>query len=520
MDGRCVVEESKGPGDATQRWDDRYRALVENANDGICVVDNADLGTIVLLNPAFAAMLGYTVEEMEGMSVFDLHLREDLPRARDVLRRGFQGKPALETFWLRRRDGEQIFVEIKPVLMNLEGKNFVVFTNRDVTEHKRMDERLFQSQKMETIGRLASGVAHDFNNLLTAIMSYTQIGMMEVPPTSRLATYLEQINKAAQRASSLTGQLLALSRNQIIAPRVIDLNRLLLDMDSLLRRLIGEDIEMATLPSPGRAPVMADVGQVEQVVINLALNAYDAMPKGGKLTIETANVTLDNDSTRPDVGLVPGAYVLLSLSDTGVGMTEEVMSKALEPFFTTKSPGEGTGLGLSTSYGIVKQSGGHIEIESAPGKGTTVRIYLPRVEGQTETLTVSSEAGDLPTGTETVLLEEDDVSIREMAGLVLRERGYTVLKAANGEEALQVAEQGPDRGIDLLLADVVMPKLSASALAQRLAAAHPDITVLYMSGLSREALFMHGVLGPGTLVLQKPFTPGMLIRRVREALDS
>ncbi|MBI4483969.1 MAG: response regulator [Acidobacteria bacterium] len=393
---------------------------------------------------------------------------------------------------------------------------------REVEEHserKKLEEQLRQAQKMEAIGQLTGGIAHDFNNLLTVINGYADLSLARLPEKDPAHKHLEEIRKAGHRAASLTHQLLAFSRQQILEPKVLDLNAIVVEMEKMLRRLIGEDIELACALAPDLGRVKADSGQIEQVIMNLAVNARDAMPQGGKLTIETANVELDEAYARNHVAVRPGAYVLLAVSDTGCGMDKEVQSHLFEPFFTTKEPGEGTGLGLSTVYGIVKQSGGNIWVYSEPGHGATFKIYLPAVE---EVVAVASPEGARPLamgGSETILLAEDDEPVRNLARQILEMHGYTVLEAQNGREALEICKrhEGP---IHLMVTDVVMPQMSGRDLADRAAQLRPGIKLLYLSGYTGKAIVQHGVLEPGVAFLQKPFTPDALARKVREVLDA
>jgi CheY-like chemotaxis protein len=328
-----------------------------------------------------------------------------------------------------------------------------------------------------------------------------------------------EIARAAERAAGLTRQLLAFARKQIIEPQVVDLNQLTLEMDALLRRLLGEDIELVTLPAPDLGSVRADPGQIEQVLVNLAVNARDAMPEGGKLTIETQNVELDREYARRHVNVSPGRYVMIAISDTGVGMDEQTRDRAFEPFFTTKEQGRGTGLGLAMCYGIVNQHGGHIWVYSEPGHGTVFKIYLPRVDDPARQLPPVAEAGDLPRGDETILLVEDEPAVRALAARVLRGQGYTVFEAGQGAEALAIARAQPRGTIDLLLTDVVMPAMSGKALADALQAELLGLKVLFISGYTDNAIVHHGRLDPGVAFLPKPFSPAALARRVREVLD-
>ena len=386
-------------------------------------------------------------------------------------------------------------------------------------ERKALEVQLYQAQKMEAVGQLAGGIAHDFNNLLTVINGYCQILLTAADPGDPKREELEQIKMAGERATNLTRQLLAFSRRQILQLRVVDLNAIVTNLDNMLQRMIGEDIELKTVFNPSLGRVKADQGQIEQVLMNLAVNARDAMPQGGKLTIETTNVELGESYTQRHITMTPGRYVLLAVSDTGCGMDEDIQKHMFEPFFTTKEKGKGTGLGLSTVYGIVKQSGGYVWVYSEPGQGTTFKIYLPRVEERVETVEPVRLPVEMLRGTETILLVEDDAGVRALARGVLKSGGYTLLEASNGAEALRVAGQHNDT-IHLLVSDVVMPGMSGRQLEECLSAIHPNVKTLYMSGYADNAIVHHGILEPGLAFLQKPFTPDALLRKVREALGS
>ncbi len=390
---------------------------------------------------------------------------------------------------------------------------------QDVTERVTLEERLRQSQKMEAIGRLAGGIAHDFNNLLTVILGYSQILADGVPVGSRLADSTVQIKSAADRAAGITRQLLAFSRKQVLSPRVINLNQIVLNLDSLLRRLIGEDIEVLTVPAEDLGSVKADPGQIEQVVMNLALNARDAMLNGGKLTIETANASLDEAYAHGHQPVEPGNYVMLAVSDTGQGMSAETQARIFEPFYTTKEVGKGTGLGLSMVYGIVKQSGGYIWVYSEPESGTTFKIYLPRVDQPAETVVPERHPKDVNRGSETILLVEDDPQLRQLGSTVLTEFGYKVLVAENPEQGLALC-QANQRRIRLLVTDVVMPRMNGRQLAEQIQKICPEIRVLYISGYTNNAIVHYGVLDSGLWFLPKPFTLTALVSKVREVLDS
>jgi two-component system, cell cycle sensor histidine kinase and response regulator CckA len=392
--------------------------------------------------------------------------------------------------------------------------------NRELTEQiqrrELLETQLFHAQKIEAIGRLAGGVAHDFNNLLTAIIGYSQLALTRLAPTDPGRQAVEEIEKAGQRAASLTNQLLAFSRKQVLQPVVLDLNDLVGNMQKMLHRLIGEDISLVTTLIPGLWKVRADPGQVEQVIMNLAVNARDAMPDGGTLTVETANVKLGQEEARGQLGIPPGPYVRLAVSDTGCGMGPETKALIFEPFFTTKERGKGTGLGLSMVYGIVRQSNGMISVNSEPGLGTTFEVYLPRVGDSGKKL---EQEGKIKAqmGCETILLVEDDEAIRKLTAEVLQKNGYTVLEALHVEDAQTIARDYPDE-IHLLLTDVVMPGMSGKDLVDLLSSKRPTMRVIYMSGYTDEAILHHGVLDPGTAFLQKPFTLNVLVHKVYEVL--
>jgi two-component system, cell cycle sensor histidine kinase and response regulator CckA len=427
-----------------------------------------------------------------------------------------------------RKDGTKAFNEISVSLIrDSEGKP-IGFRGiaRDVTERKHaeiemvtLQEQLRQSQKMEAIGQLAGGVAHDFNNLLTVIHGYSELILTSLDENSRLRQDVQEIIHASERASSLTRQLLAFSRKQVLQPKVLDLNAHVFDMDKMLRRMIGENIELMTLLAKDLGRIKADPGQIEQVILNLAVNARDAMLNGGKLTIETANIELDENYARSHIGVTPGHYVMLSVSDTGVGIAREVKERIFEPFFTTKEKGKGTGLGLSTVFGIIQQSGGNIWVYSEPGLGTTFKIYLPRIEEDTESLKPSAVSTKSLQGSETILLVEDEEIVRKLACTILQKNGYKVLEAPNGEEALRIVQGQNGNPIHLLVTDVVMPGMSGRQLADLLERLRPEMKILYISGYTDNAIVHHGVLEKGIDYIQKPFTIEGLARKVREVLD-
>ncbi len=390
--------------------------------------------------------------------------------------------------------------------------------HRAAEERARLEQQLQQAQKMESIGRLAGGVAHDFNNLLTGITGYVTLAMMDLPVDDPLHATLAEIEKAAKRAARLTQQLLAFSRRQIIEPRVLDLNGLITELHNMLVRLIGEDIELTTIAQPRLGHIEADPVQVEQILINLVVNARDAMPAGGRLTIETADVELDADYCQTHPQAIPGPYVMLAVSDSGDGIEEDIRSLIFEPFFSTKDERQGTGLGLSTVYGIIKQHGGSIEVYSEPGAGTVFKVYFPLTREAAAPLERSAADTSLPRGDETVLVVEDEDIVRDTAVRILERQGYTVLPATSGPEALELIEQQQPE-IDLLLTDIVMPRLNGRELAERIQARQPDIKVLYTSGYTENVLSPQGVLEPGVAFIGKPYQPVTLARKVRQVLD-
>jgi signal transduction histidine kinase/ActR/RegA family two-component response regulator len=428
----------------------------------------------------------------------------------------------------RRKDGclVDVSLSISPIR---DENNLVVGASkiaRDMTERRkeeaalrRSEEQLRQAQKMEAIGSLAGGIAHDFNNILSVILSYASLVMDELQLDDAVRSDLDQISKAAGRAADLTRQLLAFSRQQMLQPRVLDPNQIVAGIEEMLGRTVGEDVLLSVLPAEAVGKIYADAGQIEQVVMNLIVNARHAMPRGGSLTIETSNVVLDAEDAAERHGVVAGRYVMLAVSDTGVGMDPATMDRIFEPFFTTKEEGEGTGLGLSTVHGIVQQSGGHVRVYSEPGKGTTFEVYLPRTDGELDRETSRPCAARSYRGTETVLLVEDEDHLRVVVGSILRKQGYHVLDAQNGGEAFLIAEQFGAM-IHLLLTDVVMPRMSGRELAERLAPTRPEMSVLYVSGYTKDATVHRGILDANTSFLAKPLTPEALLKKVRETLDA
>jgi len=383
---------------------------------------------------------------------------------------------------------------------------------------RQSEEQLRQAQKIEAVGRLAAGVAHDFNNILTAIAGYSELLLRQLDPDDPRRKNAEQIEKAAYMAAALTRQLLTFSRKQVIEPRILNLNTVVLNIERMLRRLIGENIEFCTILDPAAGHINADPGQIEQVILNLAVNARDAMPTGGKLTVTTANTTLDENHLEDFPDLTTGDYVMLAIADTGTGMSDATKAHLFEPFFTTKPLGKGTGLGLATCFGIVKQNAGQINVHSELGRGTTFKVYFPHVKLAPEPPRVRTMSKEAAGGNETVLLVEDEPVVRELAVATLREKGYTVVEAVNGEDGLRMARQH-DGKIDLVLTDIVMPVMGGKEMADALRTSHPDTKILFTSGYSQDAMGHHGVLRPGLLFLQKPYISTTLARKVREALD-
>ena len=495
-----------------------YRSLGDAVPDFVWACDAQ--GRANFINRRYLEYTGYTLEEMSKLRLDAYHHPDDLPdlqakwQSASAKREGYEAEARY-----KRHDGEYRWFLIRAVpVKDIHGNTIQwVGTSTDIHERKRLEEQLLHSQKLEAIGRLAGGIAHDFNNLLTAILGYSELAEEEVAADTTASRYLKTIQGAATRAAALTHQLLAFARQQIIEPRVLTLNDILDDVSSLLRPLLGEHIELAIMPGNDLWRIRVDPGQLEQVIVNLAVNAADAMPQGGRLLIETENITLDEGYAYVHPDLQPGEYVLLAVSDTGEGMDEALQKRVFDPFFTTKAKGKGTGLGLSTCHGIIKQSGGHIWLYSEPGRGTTFRIYLPRVQAAATRPPTPPEVMDMH-GVETVLLVEDEAIVREMAVQALRSQGYTVIAAENGDKALEYIS-GHSGEINLLLTDVVMPHMGGRQLAERLEEIEPGVHVLYTSGYTDNFIAQHGVLAEGTAFLQKPYTPTTLVRKVRQTLN-
>ncbi len=503
------ITDRKNAEEALARSEAQYRALVEHAPLGVFRAKPD--GRLLAANPALVSMLGY--DSPEALLSANLTRNVYVHPSRTLE----NGAGTEETQW-RKQDGSQIWVRVhlRPDPAPGAGGEFNGLVE-DVTVERNLEAQFLQAQKMEAVGRLAGGVAHDFNNTLTAILSYSDMLINDLAPGDSRRLDLEQIRRSGKRAAELTQQLLAFSRRQVLQTRVLDLNEVVGKTERMLRRVIGEDIKVGIVTGDQPAIIRADAGQIEQIILNLAVNARDAMPGGGLLTIETANVDLDELFAHRHQDVAPGRYVMLAVTDTGVGITPDVFQHLFEPFFTTKGPGKGTGLGLATVYGIVKQSGGSIWPYSQPGRGTTFKIYFPRVE---ESVEHREEGPSRPSGggRETILVAEDEDSVREVVSRVLSKKGYHLLLAENGEAALRLARSRPG-SIQLLLTDLVMPGMSGGELAQRLRDEQPGLRILFMSGYTDDAVVRQGVLEKGVPYLQKPFTAEALAARVREVLD-
>ena len=515
------ISEQKRKEEMLQKSESKFRTIFERVAVGIALV-SID-GQLVESNPALREMLWYGAEELRNRVFNEFIHPEDTVIDVDLDQELIAGKRDHYQIEKRfvRKDGGVVWCQLNVSLVRggQEERPFTICMVEDITERKRLETQFFQSQKMETIGRLAGGIAHDFNNLLTVIKGYTQLTLSHIQEGDPCRENIEEIKAAAERAAELTNQLLTFSRRQILDMKVLDLNTIVRGLEKMTGRIIGEDIEMFTVLDDHLGRVKTDPGQIEQVILNLVVNARDAMPAGGKLVIETANVVLDETYARTHIGVAPGSYVMLSVSDTGCGMSPEIKELIFEPFFTTKEEGKGTGLGLSTIYGIVKQSGGNIWVYSEPGRGTTFKIYLPRVEEETDALPVQDHTDHLPKGNETVLLVEDDPSLRALAARVLRYQGYKVLEATNGHEAIGIARESIQERIHLLLTDVVMPHMGGRELVKRMKTLQSEIRVLFISGYTDHTIIYHAGLKPGTPFLQKPFSPTALAQKVREVLD-
>jgi PAS domain S-box-containing protein len=522
---RRAVEERAAQ--ALQESESRFRAIFEQAAIGMA--DSSLDARFIRLNQRFCEIMGYSREELLGLTFREITHPDDLARDEQLvaqLLRGELSRYAVEKRYLRK-DGGVVWANLTLSLLRSASGDPVHFVAvvEDITGQKRaederrnLERQLLQAQKMESVGRLAGGVAHDFNNHLTVINGYCAMLLDEMGPADPLREPVDEILLAGQRAAALTRQLLAFSRKQVAEPRVISLNDVVAEARKMLSRLIGDDVEIITHLDAGLGSVVADSSQMNQVLMNLAINARDAMPDGGRIIMETMNTDLDAGYAAQHAGVEAGPYVLLSITDTGAGMTQEVVQHIFEPFFTTKDVGAGTGLGLSTVYGIVKQAGGWIWVYSEPGKGSTFKVYLPRAGGAPEPLPAPVSAAETLRGTETVLVVEDQPEVRKLTLAMLESQGYRLLEAASGSEALSLCERYPEP-IHLLITDVVMPGMTGRELAMRLLALRPSLKTLYTSGYTANTIAHEGVLDPGVAYLPKPFSPAQLAAKVREVLS-
>jgi PAS domain S-box-containing protein len=495
-------------------------ALLESASQAIVSIDRG--GRIVLANRRAEEMFGYTREELLGARI-ELLLPEAKRATHSRDRDDYFARPRARPMGIgmdlagRRKDGSEVPVEVSLSYVEIDEGVFAIAFVSDISQRKRLEEQLLHAQKMEAVGRLAGGVAHDFNNMLTVISGYNRMILDELSTLDPLRGYAEEILKAADRAGALTNQLLAFSRRQIMQPRVINVNAVMIQTQKMLQRLIGEDIELILKLGTNVGNIKADPGHVEQAIVNLAVNARDAMPLGGHLVIETADVRLDENYARTHMGVKPGEFTMVAVSDDGHGMDAEIRRHIFEPFFTTKDKGKGTGLGLATVYGMIKQAGGDIWVYSELGQGSTFKLYFPRVS---EPLS-ESNGGDAvlakPSGGETILVVEDEQAVRDLTVRILRQVGYTILTASSGAEALEICQAHPGH-IDLLLTDVVMPNMSGRQLADRVQVDRPKTKVLFLSGYTENTVVHHGVLDAGVDFLPKPFSRESLSRKLREVL--
>lgn len=504
--------------EALQASEQRYRRLFEASKDGILLIE-AGTGRIVDANPSVIELLGHPAQHLLGRTLVEIGACGGDEATASVLRdlplREYARYPEVR---LVTRNHQTVDVELVASAYSVDAQRIIQLNVRDVSERRRLEDELRQSQKLEAVGRLAGGVAHDFNNLLVVINSYTELVIESLPPEHPLHADLVEVRKAGVRAARLTSQLLAFSRKQMLRPVVCSLNTVVTELEKMLRRVIGEDVVLRLRLAHDLGNVLADPGQIEQVLMNLVVNSRDAMEKGGTLIIETANRELTAGNVKGRADLKPGAYVCLSVTDTGIGMDEATMRRMFEPFFTTKNPGKGTGLGLSTVYGIVKQSGGYIDVESQVGRGTRVRIFFPLHQGSVPAPPSGERSIEAPSrASETILLVEDEVSVRRLVERVLRPLGYAVLVASSGLEALALAEDhvGP---IDLLLTDVVLPGMDGCELTKSLIGARPTMKVMYMSGYAAEVGLRLGATDEPVAFIEKPFTIAEFLRRVRSVL--
>lgn len=514
---RYVIERNRAE-IASRESQGRFDDLFEHTKDILFTVDLE--GRVTSVNKTAEEVLGWSRSEALEQNIKNLVAPEHVALCTEMMRRILNEEP-LQPFEIVMlgKDGRKVLLEVSARLLRSDGKKSgVQGIARDVTERRNLEYMVRQSQKLEAVGRLSGGLAHDFNNLLCVISGYTELLTQSVKPNDVAVQHLTQIRKATNSAAALTRQLLAFSRRQVFHPRIVELNATVVDIEKLLGRLIDERIEFYVVLDSALGRVCVDPVQIEQVIINVALNARDAMPHGGRLTIETSNIDFDVDHQSKNSFIPAGKYVRLSMTDTGCGMSEETQSHIFEPFYTTKDLGNGTGLGLATVYGIVKQSGGYIGVQSEEGRGTTFKVYLPRVDSLLTVVHSTERPAEISKGTETILVVEDAERLRVLIGTFLTDSGYTVLEAANGDEALLVARSF-DGAIDLLLTDVVMPKMGGEQLVEQMKTIRPQTRVLYMSGYPSDGVVEAGTRASGVTLIEKPFTREMLMKRVRKLLD-
>ena len=512
-----VTEKRRMEG-ALRESEERFAAFMNNSPVPALMRDAK--GRYVYVNRAFEAYVGKSSGEVLGKTPFDLWDQQTAKALIEVDQQVLSTRRSIERYEQTSLPGRETkeWLAIKFPFRDRKGRTFVGGVSIDVTERKSLEEQLRQSQKMEAVGRLAGGIAHDFNNLLTIIMGYSELLLDSPDVKGEQQSKIKEVKKAGERAALLTRQLLAFSRKQVLAPQVLDLNSVIENLRKMIERLIGEDIQFVGIPFAPLGMVKVDPGQVDQIIMNLVVNARDAMPRGGKLTIETANAEFDEEYAHSHLPSLPGQYVMIAVSDTGIGMDPETQKQIFEPFFTTKEMGKGTGLGLATVYGIVKQSDGFIWVYSEKGVGSAFKVYFPRIPEQNELPLEKQQEPEHLEGTETVLVAEDETALRTLIRETLGGYGYTVLEAGDGKEAAEISCRY-ENPIHLLITDVVMPHMSGRELADRVTAARPEARVLYISGYTDDAIIHHGVIGPNTAFLQKPFSPTGLARKVRVILS-
>lgn len=501
-------------------WNERNFSEVSlNSLPGIFYL-NDQAGNFLRWNRNFERVSGYAPEEIARRRLLDFFTGEERDYIAKKIEEVFaQGVANAEAHFMAR-DGTRTPYYFTGQKIQMEGRLCLIGTGIDISERKKLEAHFIEAQKMEVIGQLASGVAHDFNNILAVIMGYSDLITSDLAPDSPLRTYAEEIQHASERAAGLTRQLLVFSRKETVQPVVLELNDVVKDLDKMLRRLIDENIQMTTVPGQNIGRIKADSGYVGQLLMNLIVNARDAMPNGGQITLATHNITLDENAVRSSPGARPGEYVMLSVRDTGTGMTDEVKAHLFEAFFTTKPKGKGTGLGLATCQTIVQQSGGHIGVCSEVGQGTTFQVFFPRVDQPLDVVTPPSSTGPLPRGTETVLVVEDEPSVRHLACGVLEAQGYEVLSASNGQDALQRVHEHRGAPVRLVLSDVIMPLMGGKVMAEWLKTSYPDLKIIFTSGYTDDAITHHEIDEIGVEFLPKPYTPAVLARKVRQLLDT